>query len=179
VETTRRPLAASFPGDAMSLLLDCRAMRAAAVVRILTGVLFVAEGLSKVAGGFVRGEFADSTRRMAAATFPFWKRFLESVVLPHAGVFGWLVALGELAVGVALVAGFQTRTAAAGGAFLMLSIALGAAKPEAGAAWDDWITAGLTPKLALLLFVLLACTNTAAVWSVDARRPRRAKPARA
>ena len=163
----------------MSLLLDCRAMRVAAVVRILTGVLFVAEGLSKVAGGFVRGEFADSARRMAAATFPFWKRFLESVVLPHATVFAWLVALGELFVGIALIAGFLTRTAAVAGALLMLSIALGASRPAAGAAWDDWITAGLTPKLALLLLALLAGTNPAAVWSVDARRPRRAKPARA
>jgi uncharacterized membrane protein YphA (DoxX/SURF4 family) len=169
----------SCPEDALSLLLDCRAMRVAAVVRILTGALFVAEGLSKITGGFVRGEFAGSARRMATATFPFWKRFLEAVVLPHASVFAWLVALGELAVGLALLAGFLTRTAAAAGALLMLSIVLGAARPEAGAAWDDWITAGLSPKLALLLFALLAGTNSAAVWSVDSRRPRRAKPVRA
>jgi len=152
-------------------------MRAAAIVRILTGVLFVAEGLSKITGGFVKGEFAEPARRMAAATFPFWKSFLETVVLPHAALFAWLVALGELTVGIALVAGFMTRTAATAGAVLMLSIVLGAARPEAGATWDDWITSGLTPKLALLLFVLLACTNSAAVWSVDARRPRRTKAA--
>ena len=154
-------------------------MRAAAIVRILTGVLFVAEGLSKITGGFVRGGFADPARRMAAATFPFWKRVLEAVVLPHATAFAWLIAIGELAVGIALIAGFQTRTAAAAGALLMLSIVLGAARAAAGAAWDDWITEGLTPKLALLLFVLLAATNPAAVWSLDARRPRKSKPARA
>jgi uncharacterized membrane protein YphA (DoxX/SURF4 family) len=152
-------------------------MRAAAIVRILTGVLFVAEGLSKITGGFVKGEFAEPARRMAAATFPFWKSFLETVVLPHAALFAWLVALGELTVGIALVAGFMTRTAATAGAVLMLSIVLGAGRPEAGATWDDWITSGLTPKLALLLFVLLACTNSAAVWSLDARRPRRTKAA--
>ena len=160
-------------------MLDCGAMRGAAVVRILTGVLFLAEGLSKITGRFVRGEFADSARRMAAATFPFWKRFLETVVLKQASAFAWLVALGELAVGLALVAGFLTRTAAATGALLMLTIVLGAARPEAGAAWDDWITSGLTPKLALLLLALLASTNPAAVWSLDARRPRRAKVVRA
>ena len=154
-------------------------MRGAAIVRILTGVLFVAEGLSKITGDFVRGGFAEPARRMAAATFPFWKRFLESAVLPHATLFAWLVALGELAIGVALIAGFLTRAAAAAGALLMLTIVLGAARPEAGAAWDDWITEGLTPKLALLLFVLLAFTNSAAVWSLDARRPRRAKAIRA
>jgi uncharacterized membrane protein YphA (DoxX/SURF4 family) len=154
-------------------------MRVSAVVRILTGVLFLAEGLSKVTGGFVRGEFAAAARRMAAETFPFWNRFLEAVVLPHAAAFGWLVGLGELAVGVALIAGFRTRIAAGAGALLMLSIALGAARPEDGAAWDDWITAGLTPKLALLLCVLLASTNPAAVWSIDARASRRTRAARA
>jgi uncharacterized membrane protein YphA (DoxX/SURF4 family) len=155
------------------------AVRAAAIVRILTGALFVAEGLSKTTGGFVRGEFAEPARRMAEATFPFWKRFLEAVVLPNASVFAWLIALGELAVGVALIAGFQTRTAAVAGALLMFSIVLGAARPDPGASWGDWITAGLTPKLALLLFVLLASTNPAAVWSVDARRPRKPRLARA
>ncbi len=163
----------------MSLLLDCAAMRGAAVVRILTGILFVAEGLSKVTGDFVRGGFADPARRMAASTFPFWKRFLESVVVPHATVFAWMVALGELVVGIALIAGFQTRVAGAAGAVLMLSIALGMARPEPGAAWDDWITAGLTPKLGLLLFALIAFTGAGGAWSVDARRPKRAKPARA
>jgi hypothetical protein len=48
-----------------------------------------------------------------------------------------------------------------------------------GAAWDDWITEGLTPKLAVLLLVLLAATNPAAVWSLDARRTRKPRPARA
>lgn len=176
----RRVLRATSCGeDALSLLLDCGAMRGAAVVRILTGVLFLAEGLSKITGGFVRGEFSGHARRMAGATFPFWKRFLEAVVLNHASAFAWLIALGELALGLALIAGFLTRTAAAAGAFLMLSIVLGAARPEAGAAWDDWITSGLTPKLALLLLALLASTNPAAVWSLDARRPRRAKAIRA
>ena len=159
-------------------MLDCAAMRAAAVVRILTGVLFAAEGLSKITGHFVRGGFADEARHIATASFPFWKRFLESAVVPHAGAFGWLFALGELCVGLALIAGFLTRAAAAGGALLMLSIVLGAARPAPGSPWDDWITAGLTPKLALLLFVLLALTDSGARWSLDARRPRRAKPVR-
>jgi uncharacterized membrane protein YphA (DoxX/SURF4 family) len=152
-------------------------MRGAAVVRILTGVLFVAEGLSKITGDFVRGGFAEPARRMAAVTFPFWKRFLEAVVLPHAAAFAWVVALGELAIGIALIAGFLTRPAAVAGALLMLSIVLGAARPEAGAAWDDWITAGLTAKLALLLFVLLAATPSGSAWALDARRPRRTRAA--
>ncbi len=148
-------------------------MRTAAIVRILTGALFFAEGLSKVTGDFVRGGFAGQVGRIASGSFPFWKRFLETAVVPHASVFAWVIALGELAVGVGLIAGFLTRVASAGGAALMLSIALGAARPEAGASWDDWITSGLTPKLAFLLFVLLFVVDPGKVWGLDGRRRRR------
>jgi uncharacterized membrane protein YphA (DoxX/SURF4 family) len=149
-------------------------MRVAAIVRILTGVLFTAEGLSKLTGDFVRGGFAKQVGPIAAGSFPFWKHFLEAIVAPHADAFGWAVALGELAVGIGLLAGFLTRIASGGGALLMLSIALGQAKPEAGAAWDDWITSGLTTKFALLLLVLLCAVNPGTVWGFDGRRGRRA-----
>jgi uncharacterized membrane protein YphA (DoxX/SURF4 family) len=152
-------------------------MRLAAIVRILTGLLFTAEGLSKLTGDFVRGGFAKHVGRIAAASLPFWKKFLEAVVVPHADAFGWVVALGELAVGIGLIAGFLTRVAAGGGAVLMLSIALGEARPEAGAAWDDWITSGLTPKLAFLLLGLLWAVNPGGVWGLDGRRRgRKARP---
>lgn len=145
-------------------------MRLTAIVRILTGVLFVAEGLSKVTGDFVTGGFAKEVPQIAARSFPFWRHFLEAVVVPHAAVFAWVVALGELAVGLGLIAGLLTRVAAAGGALLMVSIALGAAKPAAGAAWDDWITAGLTPKFACLLLLTLFAADAGKVWGFDGRR---------
>ena len=148
-------------------------MRIAAIVRILTGVLFVAEGLSKISGQFVRGDFASHVRGIAADSFPFWKRFLEWAVVPRANLFAWVIALGELAVGVGLLVGFLTRVAAGGGALLTLAIALGQAKPEPGAAWGDWITSGITPKLAFLLLVLLFAVNPGTIWGFDARRGAR------
>ena len=150
-------------------------MRLTAVVRILTGLLFVAEGLSKLAGDFVSGGFARHAPAIAAGSFPFWRHFLEATVVPHAGILAWVIALGEFAVGLGLLVGFLTRIAAAGGALLMLSIALGEAKPGPGASWDDWITSGLTPKLACLLLLLLFAVGAGA-WSLDGRRrkaPRR------
>jgi thiosulfate dehydrogenase (quinone) large subunit len=151
-------------------------MRMAAIVRILTGVLFVAEGLSKISGHFVRGGFAGQVGGIAASSFPFWRQFLETVVVPRAGLFAWMIALGELAVGVGLLVGFLTRVAAGGGALLMLAIALGQSRPGPDAAWGDWITSGLTPKLGFLLFVLLLAVNPGKIWGFDARR--RGKTAR-
>jgi len=152
-------------------------VRTAAIVRILTGALFAAGGLSKISGSFVRGGFASRVGSIAADAFPFWRRFLEAAVVPRAGLFAWVIALGELAVGIGLLLGFLTRVAAGGGALLTLAIALGQARPEPAAPWGDWITSGLTPKFACLLLILLFAVNPGTVWGLDgSRRGRRAKP---
>jgi thiosulfate dehydrogenase [quinone] large subunit len=153
-------------------------VRLTATVRILTGLLFVAEGLSKLTGDFVSGGFAKYAPGIAAGSFPFWRHFLEATVVPRAGLFSWVVALGELAVGLGLLAGFLTRIVAAGGALLMLSIVLGEARPGPGASWDVWITSGLTPKLACLLLLLLFAVDAGKVWGLDGRR-RKAPRAKA
>lgn len=145
--------------------------RAAALVRILAGIIFVAEGLSKIIGPFVRGGFEKSARGMLAESWPFWASFLRSTVLPHADAFGWVVALGELAVGVGLLVGLWTRWAAIAGALLTIVILLGQSYVP-GASWDRWITAGLTTKFALLLLLLLAVVAPGRVWGFDGRMRR-------
>lgn len=120
----------SFPGLSPRGALRLDGMtpgeaRLAAAVRIATGAIFVAEGAAKLAGDFVRGSFARSAEGMARESWPFWKSFLQSVVVPRAGVFGWGFALAELAVGIGLLLGLATRAAAGGGAVLMIAILLG------------------------------------------------------
>jgi thiosulfate dehydrogenase [quinone] large subunit len=44
--------------------------------------------------------------------YSWWGSFLHSFVVPNAGAIGVLVALGEFAIGVGLVLGLFTRTAA-------------------------------------------------------------------
>ena|SRR5215470_16228314 len=146
--------------------------RLAALVRMLTGVIFIASGYGKATGPFVKGGFAKSAEQLARDGWPFWSAFLKSTVLPHAEVFGWIVALGELAVGIGLLLGFLTRIAAVCGALLLLTILLGQSYVP-GSTWDHWITAGLTTKFALLLLLLIAAIGYAA-WGLDGvvRRPK-------
>jgi|SRR5215471_3715976 len=150
-----------------------RGVRLAALVRIATGVLFVAEGFGKATGKFVQGGFAKSASGMTAESWPFWKSFLNSVVIPHASLFAWFVAFGELAVGIGLLLGFLTRWAAAGGVLLLLTILLGQTYVP-GSSWTGWVTAGLTTKFAILLLLLIAAVGYGA-WGVDGRR-RRIRP---
>lgn len=159
----------------MAIASSSSGARIAALVRTATGVIFIAEGAGKMLGGFVRGGFARQTTEMLSQAWPFWAGFLRAVVLPHAALFAWIIAAGELAVGTGLLVGLWTRAAAAGGALLMLSILLAQSYPAGGASWDKWITAGLTTKFALLLLVLIGATDAGRVWGLDANRsaPRR------
>jgi thiosulfate dehydrogenase [quinone] large subunit len=155
-------------------------VRTAAAVRILTGVMLIALGWGKVAGDFVKTGFAEETKAIAAEAWPFWRSFLESVVLPGSGTFAWLFALGEIAVGIGLVLGLFTRAAAAGGALLMLTILLGTGRGEPGATWDKWVTAGMTAKFTLLLLLLLFAADAGKVWGLDGvlQKKKRAPKAR-
>jgi thiosulfate dehydrogenase [quinone] large subunit len=149
--------------------------RLAALVRIATGVIFIAEGYGKITGPFLQGGFSRSVSGMASESWPFWRSFLESVVKPHAAVFGWVVALGELSLGVALAAGFLTRIAAASGVLLLFTILLGQTYVP-GSGWAAWVTAGLTTKFAILLLLSIAAVGHGAWgWDGRPRKPHRAR----
>jgi uncharacterized membrane protein YphA (DoxX/SURF4 family) len=151
-----------------------RALKAAAIIRILTGIIFVAEGWGKIAGDFVRGGFAESVRETAAEAWPFWSAFLRGAVLPNASAFSWFFAAAELALGIALVLGLFTRVAAIGGMLLMTILLLG--QTNVGpAGWERWVTAGLTAKFALLLMGLLFLVDAGRVWGLDARLRKRGR----
>src|SRR5437899_753635 len=47
-------------------------VRIAGLVRLATGVVFLAEGYGKVTSDFVRGGFARSASEMAGQAWPFW-----------------------------------------------------------------------------------------------------------
>src|SRR5712692_2113006 len=147
-------------------------VRVAALVRLATGVIFLAEGYGKVTGDFVRGGFARSASEMAGQAWPFWGAFLRRIVVPNATTFGWLVALGELAVGLGLFLGLFTRAAAICGSLLVTAILFGQSYVP-GSSWDRWVTAGLLTKFCLLLLLLLAATPADQAWSLDAMRKSR------
>lgn len=129
--------------------------------------MLIALGWGKVSGDFVRTGFAENTKSIAGETWPFWRAFIEKVVLPNAGLFGWMLALAEIAVGIGLLVGLFTRVAAAGGVLLMLLILLGTGRGEPGASWDAWVTAGMTAKFTLLLLLLLFAVDPGKIWGLD------------
>jgi thiosulfate dehydrogenase [quinone] large subunit len=92
-----------------------------AVLRVYSGVFFLIYGYGKLTreGGFADGMsgFLNSRENM----FGFYRSFVDAVVLPNAGLFSYLVALGEAFLGIALILGLATRYAAYAGAFLVIN----------------------------------------------------------
>ncbi len=73
-------------------------------VQILIGYEWLVSGLTKIIdGGFPQGlgaELRDSSQAAPA----FYRSFLDNVIIPHGQLFGYLVEIGEIAGGVALIA---------------------------------------------------------------------------
>jgi uncharacterized membrane protein YphA (DoxX/SURF4 family) len=65
--------------------------------------------------------------------YPWYKKFLLDYVVPHHELFGYLVMVGEIAVGACLLLGLFTRWSALIGLFMMVNYYLGPGIARGGA----------------------------------------------
>jgi len=72
-------------------------------VQLLVGYEWFISGLTKIVrGGFPSGLAKELSDKSAGA--PGWyKSFLDGSIIPHASTFGYLIEIGELLVGLALI----------------------------------------------------------------------------
>jgi uncharacterized membrane protein YphA (DoxX/SURF4 family) len=97
---------------------------ALAALRISVGMLFLIFGDYKVfdAEFIWRGGFQIWINRfLTDGAYPFMVPVLQKLVLPHAAAIAFLVAYGELAIGLALVLGIFVRPASICGLIYMLT----------------------------------------------------------
>ncbi len=105
-------------------------------IRIFLGFEWAVAGWHKLAGtgwtdggssllGYWNNAVAVPATGSAPITFDWYRSFLQGLISVHAqGLFGWLIALGELAVGVALLAGALVGVAAFFGVVMNMSYLL-------------------------------------------------------
>jgi uncharacterized membrane protein YphA (DoxX/SURF4 family) len=103
--------------------------------------------------------FGLLNRGGADPTFAWYRRFTHSVVLPHADVFGALLVLGEIYVGVALLFGVTTRLAAAVAIFLLLNFMCA----KEVLPWNPSICD--SPDIVLCLVIMLGAAGR--TWGLD------------
>lgn len=87
-----------------------------AFIRIYIGYAWLTAGWGKATNGFDASGFIQGAIAGAAGENPavqgWWAAFLEAVALPNAGLFSFMVAWGEVLVGIALILGIFTNFAA-------------------------------------------------------------------
>jgi uncharacterized membrane protein YphA (DoxX/SURF4 family) len=140
-------------------------------LRIAIGVLFlifaeykVFEPQFRTGGGF---QFWIQ-QFLAQGAYPFMVPVLRGFVLPHATAIAFLVAYGELAIGLSLVSGLLVRTASLCGIVYMLTLLLSSNYPGAHALFWQFFGASLD-HLALALcftvFVLGDANQAFSLWA--------------
>jgi thiosulfate dehydrogenase (quinone) large subunit len=136
------------------------------IIRLYAGYEWVTAGYGKITSaawtgnaagsalaGFVKGALTKSTGAHPDVQ-PFYASFLTNVVLPNAPLFGYLVAIGETLVGLALILGIFTGIAAFFGSFMNMNYLL------AG-------TVSTNPILLILAIFIVLAWKTAGWWGLD------------
>ena len=116
----------------MLALVRQRSELALAWLRIAVGVLFLIFAQYKVLGTqfTLGGGFQFWINRfIEQGAYPFMAPVLRSFVLPHATAIAFLVAYGELAIGIALVTGIAVRPASVCGFIYMIALVMSSNYP--------------------------------------------------
>jgi thiosulfate dehydrogenase [quinone] large subunit len=148
-----------------------------ALLRIGVGILFLIFGEYKVFGTTftLHGGFQFWINKfLEAGAYPFMAPILRGFVLPHATIIAFLVAYGELAIGLALVLGILVRPASFCGFLFMLTMLFSSDYPGAGALFWQYFGASLSHSVFALCFAAFLVGRADSVLSVSALRKNRA-----
>ena len=149
--------------------------RALALLRIGVGVFFLIFGEYKVFGTqfTLHGGFQYWINRfLDGGAYPFMAPVLRGFVLSHATPIAFLVAYGELAIGIALVCGILVRPASVAGFVFMLTLLFSSDYPGAAAPFWQYFGASLSHSVFILCFAAFLIGRADAAWSVKSLRAR-------
>ncbi len=155
--------------------------RALAALRIGVGLLFLIFGEYKVFGTqfTLHGGFQFWINKfLEGGAYPFMASVLRGFVLAHATPIAFLVAYGELAIGIALLFGILVRSASVGGLIYMLTLLVSSDYPGPGAPFWQYFGASLSHSVFALCFVAFLMGRADAVWSVKTLRKSHESQAR-
>ena len=146
-------------------------------MRIAVGILFLIFGQYKVFGAqfTLYGGFQFWINKfLQDGAYPFMVPVLRGFVLPHATLIAFLVAYGELAIGLALLVGICVRPASACGLLYMLSLLFSSNYPGSQAPLWQYFGASLDHSVLALCFVTFLIGDSTAAWSLLSRKQKKA-----
>lgn len=149
---------------------DHRNNQAIAILRICVGVLFLIFGEYKVFGTqfTLGGGFQFWINRfLQDGAYPFMVPILRGFVLSHATALAFLVAYGELAIGISLTSGILSRVASAFGILYMLALLFSSNYPGAHAPFWQYFGASLDHLVLAICFLVLLVGNAGSLYSLS------------
>ena len=164
---------ATYNWDAMNGTWSTARQNAFALagLRIAVGCLFLIFGEYKVLGTqfTFHGGFQWWINKFLqdGAAYPFMDPVLRGFVLPHAIWIAFLVAYGELAIGVALVLGLYARTASVLGFVYMLVLLFSSNFPGRGVPLWQYFGASLDHSVLALCFATIIVSQSSEVLSIE------------
>jgi thiosulfate dehydrogenase [quinone] large subunit len=156
-----------------------RGAQALAFLRIGVGIFFLIFGEYKVFGTqfTLHGGFQYWINRfLEGGAYPFMAPVLRGFVLPHATPIAFLVAYGELAIGLSMVLGLLVRAASACGLVFMLTLLFSSAYPGSAAPFWQYFGASLSHSVFALCFIAFLIGGSDDVWTVRSWLPLRRRP---
>jgi uncharacterized membrane protein YphA (DoxX/SURF4 family) len=150
--------------------MESQNSRALALLRIGIGLFFLIFAQYKILstqftlhGGF---QFWINKFLTEGGAYPFMAPILRNFVLPHATPIAFLVAYGELAIGLALLLGVFVRPASAAGLIFMLTLLFSSDYPGASAPLWQYFGASLSHSVFALCFLAFLLARSDSVWSL-------------
>jgi thiosulfate dehydrogenase [quinone] large subunit len=148
---------------------------ALAVLRISVGALFLIFAEYKIFGTqfTLHGGFQFWINRfLEDGAYPFMKPILKNFVLAHATPMAFLVAYGELAIGISLVTGILVRAASFFGLIFMLSLLFSSNYPGPQAPLWQYFGASLDHSVLALCFLAFLIGGSDAALSLASLRKK-------
>jgi uncharacterized membrane protein YphA (DoxX/SURF4 family) len=145
-----------LPNEEATPVREAHNANAIAFLRICVGILFIIFAQYKVFGGdFTRGGGFQYwiDRFLQEGAYPFMVPVLKGFVLRHATAIAYLVAYGELMIGISLLLGVWSRVASAFGFVYMMTLLFSSNYPGAHAPFWQYFGASLDHSVLALCFL--------------------------
>lgn len=147
--------------------------QALAALRIAVGILFLMFAQYKVFGTefTLHGGFQYWIHMFIKdGAYPFMRDTLQDFVLPHGTPIAFIVAYGELAIGISLVIGVWVRVASVFGAIYMITLLFSANYPGSDVPLWRYFGYSLEHSVFFLCFLTFAVSNSAETLSIPSSK---------
>ncbi|WP_301421021.1 DoxX family membrane protein [Mammaliicoccus lentus] len=90
------------------------------IIRIVSGIYILRQGYEKLTGGFSLGGLTKVIAQNQES--PKWyKYFFKIIIEPYTSYWEWIIPIGEIMIGLALIIGSLEYSAALFGIFIMIN----------------------------------------------------------